>query len=140
MGHFYPDNLAKLFIKRIYAKGYTTIREMIKVAKQRKETMHCAEREYTDDDMMYYAFEWIVTYYHHCDCCERFDCIITADPSKAQEEALDLFKKEFCAAGSESEDAEDYYNKFGDIRWRFAPGARAKYLQKKIPFPTHFES
>jgi hypothetical protein len=134
MGHFYPQNLDKLLLNRLYAKGTVSINELVEIAQKRKQTVHAAEGEYDEKFMLQQGFEQILAVHHYREELEPI--LITRKEKRA-------FKR---WQNGDIWDS-DYFNENGEsigdlavvdnLRWRFTKGQRSHYQSMVL---TYIES
>ena len=135
MGHMHPENLSKLMIKHIYAKGKVSIRELIAHAIKKGETVHCSEGEYTDEGMYAMAFEYLISYHYDSKFCYPDAYCIgiqTIEPVLNTEKDKETFNKWKTDNFSIQEEWEDHM----DLKWRFTRNGRVRYLLGKIQHLT----
>lgn len=63
MGHASVANLSRIFLRRIYAKGYTSIRECVDIAEKKGEVFSASEGDYKERYMLGMGFYEILNYY-----------------------------------------------------------------------------
>jgi hypothetical protein len=134
MGHANIRNLNDIFIKRIFAKGKTSIQECIAVSKQRNEYFKASEGEYTDDGMLSLGYEEVVLFHGRPWCENKHRPNIEAIPENdKQQKIIESFNQDGL---SYIEDLDE----FTKILWKFTQGTRAMYLNKTIPAVSRFEN
>jgi hypothetical protein len=137
MGHASIGNLSSLFLKRIYAKGYTSIREMIDLAEAKGESVHASERDYKERYMFGMIFYHLIWWH------------FKKEEIKKRGRLNDLQKKvytDFCNNGFNDFDDWDggddgesgEIGAFDSIRWEFTTKARKNY--KDIELLQNFEN
>lgn len=138
MGHMHPEELSKLTIKQIYAKGNISIRELIAHAKKKGIPVSCSEGTYDDDGMYSYAFEVILLYHYDStsymnlkNLYAKIEGIRTVEPIIETEKDKEVLNK-FFSCGSEEE-----WEHLVNIKWKFSENGRKRYLDKKI---VHIDS
>ncbi len=133
----YPDELSKLFIRRIYAKGTVTMRDCMDAAMKKKIGVSCAEGRYTEDYMYQMAFEFIVT--HFLD--QRVITPIFKDPeiqklwekwTNSEEYSGPVHTADHVFENLDEDDRDVLMEVIYTTPIRFAPGARKKYLAQDI--------
>lgn len=139
MGHMYPKNLSKFMIKRLYARGKVTLKELVEGATKAGEQVSCAEGKYDDDYMLSQAFEVLLGFHMKAERHRGLLFPEQVEPARPlteeQERVLNLF-----ISGElydQDFDDSDDWRILDDIPWRFAKGARKLYLEDKI---RHLES
>lgn len=143
MGHGYPENLSKFFIRRLYAKGKLSIREATAAAIAAGEKAEASEGAYDQAEMISLFFEIIISALRnhrgpreaHYPAGRADPVIVPAFLTSNQKQLLQKY------------DAEELYldgyddpetKLFDSIKWKFAPGWRAKYPD--IPHLTSIEN
>ena len=63
MGHANLKNLDVLMIKRIYAKGKVTLRDLVQTAILQGESLQASEGPYDDAGMLCYGFEHCILFH-----------------------------------------------------------------------------
>lgn len=134
MGHFYPNNLDKLLLNRLYAKRTTSINEVVSLAEKRREFVHAAEGAYDKKYMLQQGFESL--FYVHYENHELEPILKTRKEKRAFRRWMrgEIWDDEFVSDDGES---------IGDLAiidsmlWKFSKGKRAHYRKIVI---THIES
>lgn len=127
MGHMHPRDLCELFVKRIYAQGWTSIDDAREAAQARGIEVSCSEGGYTDDYMYEMAFGFIISYLRGklgTDPPQEESIIILADDELTAGQGQALSESDLDE--TEDWDSEEYVN-FATIRWKFGLGWRRKY-------------
>jgi len=143
MGHAYVKNLNDILIKKIYAHGKISIDELIDWCIAHKEWLHASEGDYKDRGMLSYAFEELVLFHAHKWCENRHrPNIEPVLDNEDQQKMVDDFMKNGLENLSDYdyEDENTYTRQFDKIKWRFTPGTRKMYIDKKIPHMHHLEN
>lgn len=145
MGHMHPKELSKLLIRRVFAKGKATIAECIEQAQREKLTVSCGEGQLEDQYMYEMAFEFLIC--HHL-LEKQLEPVY---PDKRSERLWgrwlndDSFSSPIHTADGLWEDASDKARErlqkiVYSVPVRFAKGARARYLKRRIIHLEHVES
>lgn len=148
MGHLYSENIARFFIRRIYAKGQINIQSCVdffvlqlvqmnerieqtkpkeEIAKLRKEReayiIHAADGEFDDRYTISMAFAEVASTYEKMGLV---DALLRNRPLRHY--PLDQITKL---------ERYDGFNK--KIYWRFATGGRKKYINKEIAYIKYID-
>lgn len=135
MGHMHPENLSKLAIKLIYAKGKASIYDMVEHAKKKGEVVSCSEGTYSDDGMYAMAFEYIVSFHYnslwnnpkaYAIGIQTIEPVIETDEDR----------KNFNKWKNDRFELEEEWEHHANIKWRFVNGARKRYLNGEIKHLT----
>jgi hypothetical protein len=133
LGHANVENLSRLFVRRLYAKGQITIAEAVQAAQEAGETLRASEGEYNDPNMISQGMEEIVEFLrtaqppHHTP-------VLAPKPGSLTEQQRTVLRQWDDDEGMDLWD-EPEYAIFDSIPWIFAPGWRKRY--KDVPILTH---
>jgi hypothetical protein len=127
MGHGYPGKQSQMLIRRIYAKGKTTIRELLDICIRDEISFDAGEGPYYDEGMLSWAFELCID--HH-----QKNGVIEPDLSD------ELNRNIIEQWQSKDDTPEDFYEMLWEIPFKFAKGGRRKYLDKKINHLNYVEN
>lgn len=134
MGHGYPGNLSRFFVRRLYAKGKLSIKEATEAAIKAGEKAEAGEGDYEGPEMVSHFFELIISFLrcHRGPRTEKYPqgeadpVIVPVEPlTEAQSAALAEFDSDDYGGFGSYDDPETVA--FDSIRWKYAPGWRAKY-------------
>jgi len=132
MGHANLDNLSKIFIKKIYAKGKISLKdisewcaEKINGATNKEKTkqlygFRASEGAYTESDEIAIGFDHIIAFHYENKVIEP---VITNSEEKRIIESYTKNGLDFTDSDNEL---------FDQINWKFTNGSRKKYLENKI--------
>jgi len=137
MGHAYVKNLSEILMKRIYAKGKVSIRELVDYCVEHKIALHASERDYFDEYMLAYGFEELVLFHARKWCENKHRPNIEAIPETDKEKEL---VKEFMENGISNIDNEEDTKTFLNIKWKFTQGTRKMYIEKTMTLMYHLEN
>jgi len=128
MGHMYPEKQATMLLRRIYAKGFARIGDLVKESVEKKLEVSCAEGGYEDEGMLCMAFENCITEYTQQDMVTK-PVLVPDFENDEQRKALKAWVNcELADADMEDEQLKA----FMQIKWRFGPKMRKAYIDKKI--------
>lgn len=127
MGHFYCSNISQHVVKMVYAKGKVSLEEMTHSALRRRMKIHAAEGSYDNEEMLEQGIEELMLI--HVDQG-------TIEPVFANERERELW---FGYRNDAFDWEADEYQEFKKIKVRFTPGARRRYLEKKIQHVSYIE-
>lgn len=122
MGHANLDNMSRLFVRQLYAKGSLTIRQAVEVAVKRGETVHASEGELSDESMVAMGLEQVVHFLQQEGVIQCFD--LTDQQQKILEQWQDGDITNW-DCGDDGRSGE--YGMLDSIQWRYAPGWRKRY-------------
>lgn len=140
MGHARLTNLSNIFVRRLFAKGKVTIREVADVCLAKGETLHASEGEYEERHMVCFGLEDVVDfllkkhkYTPHGEPTPVIEPVdMTEEQQKIYEQWIDGDTTEW-DCGNDGEGGE--YGILDSIHFRFAPGWRKRYPD--IPILEH---
>jgi hypothetical protein len=163
MGHLYPENIARFFIRRIYAKGKVSIKECVDYfltkledfdekierandsgnqkrvfaleEKRNEYTVHTAEAYYDTKEAISQTFMTVAfLYYEGMETTEGHKGGGIVEPIIETDEQQELID----AVNNLKFDEQEQFDVFDEkILWRFAKGGRQKYLNNKIESITY---
>jgi len=148
MGHASVGNLTKIFLRRIYAKGYTSIRECVDIAEKKGEEFRASEGGYKERYMLSMGFSEILLFYtqfHKMMSNKRGDYMPVVHLKTAlhrlsplQEKVYNEFMQDGLGndwdGGDDGESGE--YGAFDTLEWEFTTVARKNY--SKLPIFNDF--
>ena len=127
MGHARLDNLDKILLRQVYAKGKVSIAELAQHAKKLGEGLCASEGIYNSDgeyDHTYgivrEGFEWCIR--NHL----NNHILLPIIETDLQQDIFDDWEL------ADDSWSEDFLEILHSIKWRFDKGARKKYLDKTI--------
>jgi hypothetical protein len=127
VGHANVKNLSEFFIRRLYARGKLSLREAIEGAMAKGLTLNASEGPYDDEGMIGMGLEVCISWLWH-----EQKVIEPHEPTEAQKHALE------CLMDTSTEFEEVDYKALDSLKWKFAPGWRAKYPD--LPILHYFEN
>ena len=138
MGHMYPKKECEAFLKRLYAKGALSMRDMCEYFLKHNFMVSCAGSRGKGGEEDYYIYEmammaivdWLRKPWVEC----RGVQIVTKEMTPPQSRALDAWLVYDTIDWDSEKDMEDLFS----IKWKYAPTWRKKY--KEIPVLTHYET
>jgi len=137
MGHAYVKNLSDILLKRIYAKGKVSMKELVEYCVKNKIALEASEGEYFEDYMVEMGFSHLILFHALPYNQNKHRPNIEAMPENEEQERLYKIFKEHGL--SNFEDEKDW-NTFREIKWKFTPGTRKMYLDKTIPVMYNMEN
>jgi len=132
MGHMHLNNLNEVLVKRIFAKGSVSIRELLAICKKRGIGMSASEGEYHDDASITAGLIEVINFHNTCCRCGKTWNVEPIVNDKKQGQALQMWNDKNKDIYDMS---EAQWVAFKEIKWKFAEGARAKYLKGKLETP-----
>ena len=136
MGHASVNNLSKMFLRRLFAKGVVTLKELVDIAEKKGECLHASECDYKDRHMLSFGFDEVLLYYFRFykihDPKTRHEVpVVSLNPAQRltdiQQKTYDTFVEEGLVFDSDEE-----YEAFDSIEWVFTKMGRKNYLKLKI--------
>ena len=125
MGHANVRNLSDFFVRRLYAKGKLSLKEVAEAAAKAGVKLHASEGLNEEPEALAIGFEAVIEFLHQpeCSCCESPDgpIIVPAYPlTEAQDKSWNDVRWEdpMLLKGWRTSDT---------IQWKFAPGWRKRY-------------
>lgn len=96
MGHMYPDNICKFFIRRLYAKGKLSVKDCVEGLIKAKEKVSCAEGASDEPYMLAMAVERVVHFLsglegHEYQPGQREAIIVPVNPTPYQQAVIDVW-------------------------------------------------
>lgn len=149
MGHAYLSNISNFFLRRLYAVGKMSIEDCTIALIKAGETLHASEGEYGDADTLKMGLIDLIIFLRQGHKFTRFTLENFAKAAMSEEKKLKAYiipdgltprQKEHLLQYDEGEtdDWEEInWCEFEHIKWKYAPGWRAKY--QKIPRLNHVE-
>ena len=143
MGHMYPEEQSKRFLRRLYAVGDkgVSIKEMVDILQDAKIEVSCAEGPYTERHMQEMAVGDLVNYYY-AQCTLRLGrktktgVIEPILDSDGKVKAFDLWDEEDIW-DLPSEKEEEVWETFFGIKWTLTKAGRKEY--KDLPVLDYVE-
>ena len=141
MGHMYPKEQSKRFLRRLYAVGDKgiSIKEMVDILQEAKVAVSCAEGPSTEEYMQEMAVGDLVNYYYG-QCVLRLDrktktgAIEPILETDDQTKAFDLWED---GAIWDLDDDEVVWETFFSIKWKLTKAGRKEY--KDLPILDYVE-
>ena len=126
MGHARVDNLSRLIVKQIYAKGKVSIEDLMRFAEKKDEGLHAGEAYYNKAED--FDVESGIVHLGIEECLRWFEKNRVIEPVFLDEEQKRIYglrQKEYL---------ESFYHwvRYNKILWKFAEGARQLYLDDRI--------
>lgn len=132
MGHAHVLNLSEAFVRRLYAKGKVSIKEVAEACLQKGETLHASEGEYEEKFMICHGLEDVVLYLLSAHkFTPRSKPTPVIEPVGMTEEQERIFEEWATDAmfdwdcGDDGESGQ--YGVLDSIQFRFAPEWRKRY-------------
>ena len=121
MGHFYSKNVSKIVKELVESQGRVSIAQVVETMKVRKETVHAAEGEYTEDYMLSMGAGIIVAGL----CHQVTPSLLKPMPQDEEQQArLD---------GDSADWEEDDYRIYDAMPWELTEEGRAKCKAGDFP-------
>lgn len=140
MGHATVTNITERFLKQMVSKGSVSMAEVADDLVRRGETLSASECDYDERYMLLFGLEQVVDWYRRIDSLgQPFNepVIIPHELTPAQQQMLLEWDTDQAADDRSWTDAwtEERQALLDSIRWKFAPGWRARYQYHKVLFP-----
>ena len=149
MGHAYLQNISEFFLRRLYAVGSMSIEDCTIALMKAGETLHASEGEYEDAEMLKMGLLDLIIFLRRGHRFTRFSLESFTTAALSNEKSLKAYIIPAKLTPRQKENLLDYdegksrdweeidWCEFEHIKWKYAPGWRAKY--QKIPRLDHVE-
>lgn len=121
MGHFYSKNVSTIVKEFLESQGRVSIAQVVETMKIRKETVHAAEGEYTEDYMLGMSAGIIVAGL----CHHLTPSLVRPDPQDDEQRAR--------MEGDEGDWDEDDYRIYDSMPWELTEEGRHRMENKMFP-------
>ena len=144
MGHANVSNLSVIFLRRLYAKGKISIREVAKLCVERGEVLNASEGNYDDEYMICFGLENVVDFLLSPQKLKNGDMCSVIEPVKMTPEQKKVFHEwrgvdgncDDWDCGDDGESGQ--YGMLDSIQFRFVSKWRSQYPD--IPVLKHISN